>query len=447
MQTLSAHLIEAIGLTPEQIQARSVEVSQAVTAWLKHKGADDPTKSQGEFSSLTKEGNGRFTREVISSEKGAVTETRLEEASRSGQTFLTTVWVVTSQAKISVYCTLNVKNTVSVIAPVVTDPRCPSVLRDILNLYSDWTFGGKPVEILPQAVVESQDEAQALIAEIRSQDRKLPIVVVSQNDGEPIWPFVDKDLANDLAGLATVVTIAEDASWDLTDSLGKQHSCYMGAIRLYWPARSASEGQLQSTVWTASMLLSNDKDGKGKLRFRSAVRKTVMSVAALTIIPPIEIREIQAAVAREKLTRMEQTASANTEELAMARLYADDNEELRTRLNDAQEIIASLSNRVAIAESSLFQAKNAELNAGQTPAIEEDAAPASGDIRFYKKHHNKPGYDVLIRIDDCGHSSWQNASKAEKAKKGVEHLEKSNDWKLIQHCGTCTGGGTWKVKW
>lgn len=447
MQTLSAHLIEATGLTPEQTKTRNAEVSQAVIAWLVHKGVVDPTQSQGEFASLTKEGNGRYTRELTSSEKGTVVETRLEEASRGGQSFVTTVWVISTPTKVSVYCTLNVKNTISVIAPVVTDPRCPSVLRDILNLYPDWTFGGKPVEILPQVLVESENEAQALISEILSSDRKLPILVVSQNDGEPIWPFIAKELAYDLAGLATVVTIGEETSWDITDALGKQHSCYMGAIRLYWPSPRITDDQVPSSVWTASMLLSNDKDGKGKLRFRSAIRKTVMSVAALTIIPPAEIREVQAAVAREKLTRLEQKATANTEELQMARLYADDNEDLRNKLNEAQEMIANLSNRIAIAESSLSQAKETQLDEAQNAEIEGDEAPSAGDTRFYKKHHSKPGYDVLIRIDDCGHSAWQNASKAEKAKKGVERLEKSNDWKLIQHCGTCTGGGTWKVKW
>lgn len=447
MQTLSAHLIEAIGLTSDQAASRGTEVCNTINNWLKSKGVMDPTLPQGDFTSLTKEGNGRFTRERTVSEKGIVTEVRLEEASRAGQTFITTAWVTTSSTKVSVYSTLSVKNTVSIIAPIVTDPRCPSVIREILTLYPDWTFGGKPVEILPQVVVEEADEAQALIAEIRSTNRKLPIVVVSQNDGEPIWPSIAKELAYDLAGLASVVTIGEDTSWDLTDELGKQNSCYLGAIRLYWPVDRSSDDRIPSTVWTASMLLSNDKDGQARLRFRSAVRKTIMSVAALTIIPPIEIREIQTAFAREKLTRLEQKATANTEELEMAQLYASDNEHLRLELEQAKESLANLSNKLAIAESLLTQAATNKLEEAEDEKFESIAAPVSGDIRFYKKHYSKPVYDVLVQIEDCGHNTWQNASKAEKAKKGIEHLEKTSSWKLIQHCGTCTGGGTWKVKW
>ncbi len=447
MQTLSAHLIEVVGLTSEQVTLRGTEIAHAIDAWLKHKGVADPTHAHGEFASLTKEGDGRFAREITSSDKGTVIETRLDETSRGGQTFTTSVWLTTSPTKISVYSTLNVKNTVSVIAPVVTDPRCPAVLRDILTLYPDWTFGGKPVEILPQVLVEDEDEAEALISEIQSLDRKLPIVVVSQNDGEPIWPTIARELAYDLAGLATVVSVGEETSWDLTEQLGKTNSCYRGAIRLYWPVDRSTPERIPSSVWTASVLLSNDNDGKGRHRFRSTVRKTVMSVAALTIIPPTEIREIQVAFAREKLTRLEQKATANTEELEMARLYASVNDELRLELAQAKESIANLSNKVAIAESLLTQAQDEKLDANDEEEIEADTTPATGEVRFYKKHHSKPAYDVLVKIADCGHSSWQNASKAEKAKKGVERLEKSNDWKLIQHCGTCTGGGTWKVKW
>lgn len=131
----------------------------------------------------------------------------------------------------------------------------------------------------------------------------------------------------------------------------------------------------------------------------------------------------------------------------MAQLYASVNDELRQELAQAKENIANLSNRVAIAESRLNQAEENKLDAAEEEELETNTSPGSGEIRFYKKHHSKPAYDVLVRIADCGHTSWQNASKAEKAKKGVERLEKSNDWKLLQHCGTCTGGGTWKVKW
>ena len=74
-------------------------------------------------------------------------------------------------------------------------------------------------------------------------------------------------------------------------------------------------------------------------------------------------------------------------------------------------------------------------------------APVAGEVRFYKKTHSKPSYDVLVKISDCGHNSWQSANKADKAKKGIERLEGSSDWKSLYHCGSCQGGGVWKVVW
>jgi len=50
-------------------------------------------------------------------------------------------------------------------------------------------------------------------------------------------------------------------------------------------------------------------------------------------------------------------------------------------------------------------------------------------------------------VGDCGHNSWQGANKADKAKKGIAKLEGTEAWRLVQHCGKCTGGGFWRVEW
>jgi len=107
-----------------------------------------------------------------------------------------------------------------------------------------------------------------------------------------------------------------------------------------------------------------------------------------------------------------------------------------------------LNARAEMAEYALAQLKSSD--ATTEPDLsepQESGEPKPGEERYYKKQHSKPAYDVLIRVDGCGHTSWQSAAKADKAKKGVERLEGRNDWKNIQHCGSCTGGGMWKVRW
>lgn len=450
MQELSAYLLEIRDLSPGQFTERYAAISDAIVEWLTQKGVADPAKDLGTFDSLTANGNGRFLRERKFTNVGSLEEVRLDEFSRGGQTFTTVLSTVLIESRILIYATLSATNTVSVIAPVYTDPRCPSVIRKLLSLYPDWSLNGNALGQGKPRQLLGEEGAQNLIEQLSSEKRLIPIVVVSQNDGEILWPKLDGELAFDLAGLAHVVTIDDEASWVLTDEIGKENSCYRGAVRLYWPLRQGQSGTLlfPGTVWTASALLSNDQDGKGLLRFRSAMRHKVMAVAALTVVPPIEIREIGNTVARERLQELEQRADANTEELQLAKLYINENEQLKADLAYAKADIASLSGRAEMAEYALSQIKTTETN--QPPQqVDSDTglAPKAGETRFYKKMHSKPAYDVLVQVSDCGHSTWQSAAKAEKAKKGVERLEGRNSWKSIQHCAACTGGGMWKVRW
>lgn len=450
MQKLSAYLLEARNLSAEQYAERSSTISNAIAEWLTQKGVTDPTRDSGTFDSLTTNGNGKFSREKKLTDAGALEEIRLDEFLRGGQTFTTVLSVVLLNSGILVYATLSVTNTVSVLAPVYTDPRCPSVIRKLLSLYTDWSLNGNALGQGKPRQLIGEEGAQNLIEQLESELRVLPIVVVSKNDGEILWEKLDGELAFDLAGLAHVVTIDDEGSWVLTDEIGKENSCYLGAVRLYWPLRKGQAGGLlfPGTVWTASALLSNDQDGKGLLRFRSAVRHKVMAVAALTVVPPSEIREIGNLAARTRLIELEQRANSNTDELQLAKLYISENEQLTVDLAQAKNDIASLSSRAETAEYALSQIKTPEESQPVQPSSSDtQAEPKAGETRFYKKMHSKPAYDLLVQVADCGHSTWQSAAKAEKAKKGVERLEGRNNWKSILHCGACTGGGMWKVRW
>jgi len=448
MQTLASYLIEKENLSDGEVAIRSDAISARVRDWLLGKGVTDPNALSGTFNSLTSNSSGSFSRRSISNEKGAYEEIRLEEPSRGGQLFSTVISKVLSPTKIAVHATLSVKNNISVIAPVATDPRCPALIRSLLELYPDWTFGGNAIGTATARAVAGSEDAEILLSNLVSESRLRPVVVVSQNEGEFVWPHLPDELAYDLAGLADVVSIDDDASWELTEHLGKRNSCYLGAVRLYWPSKKAMNGSLQlpGTVWTASNLLSMDHDEKGLVRFRSAIRRAVMSVAALTVEPPSAIRQIQNFYARQRLQELEARADTNTEELELARLYVEENEELKAEVAQLKADLSELSGRAEVAEYALSQVKSKDPLVADISATDDDS-PFDGETRYYKKIHSKPAHDVLVRVTDCGHSSWQNSAGADKARKGVERLEKRGDWKSMQHCGSCTGGGLWRVRW
>ncbi|WP_341782231.1 hypothetical protein [Ectopseudomonas mendocina] len=451
MQILSAYLLESAVLPQEEVSRSAACIEQALNEWLIEKGASDPAVSSGKFISRTGgSADGQFQRRDAASEAGTFRELSLLEPTTSGQQFITTIVLLKLKDRIVVYATLAVQNIATVIAPVFTDPRCPFIVKKLLGLRSDWYIGNFPIPDSTAQLLYGTDGGQKLKSIIQDPARTLPIVVVSEIEQEPIWDNLESHLASDLAGLACVVRIDEEASWLLTDELGKSNSCYLGAVRLYWPGGRDFDGSVspKSSVWTASHLLSQDSDGKGMQRFRSLLRRNVMGVASLTVEPPAVIREIQNQAARSRLLELEQRANSNSDEIELARLFIQENEELKASLDEANREIARQASKAEAAEYALSRLKeDSGADEAEAEDLSEKITPTEGETRYYKKTRNTPSHDVLVRIKDCGHNAWQGANNADKAKKGVERLEGTSEWSNFYHCSKCTGGGVWKVIW
>lgn len=450
MQTLSTYLLETDALGEQQLEYRFHAVSECIGDWLINKGVNDPAESSGDFQSLTSDGDGRFLREKLIPSLGMLEQTILIERTRSGQTFTTRLVATALNNKVSVFCSLTVENISSLVAPIPNDPRCPAIVRTLLDKFSDWKLNNTSLGTSKPDVLHGDLAGRKLADDIRHEGRAIPIIVVSEIEGETVWPRLSEELGYDLAALAHVVRADDNATWALTDELGKLHSCYLGAVRLYWPPRKGADDQpyFNSTVWTASKLLSNDIDGKGLIRFRSMLRRLLMSTASLSISQPNAVREIRNAVIQDRLEQLKSRLAADSEALEIARLYTKENEDLKGQIEQLEDDLARAVARAEMAEHALSQFKSPEVtDEGQETSIQEQGEPTPGDIRFYKKIHSKSNYDVLVEVDDCGHTSWQNSSKADKARKGLERLAGRSDWKNLQHCGSCTGGGMWKVRW
>lgn len=445
MPEVAAYLLESVA---PDIDTRASAVETTVLEWLSSKGAADPETDAGTFDSLSG-GNGRFTWVRLETDLGRLTELRLDENSLQGQSFSTTVACLIEPDKLSVYVTMAVTSTESVVVPVRLDPRCPAVVRQLLDLFPDWALNGDAIGQGERVEVVGSDAGRALASRLLSSTSALPVVVVSENDGDAVWSGLDKMLAYDLAGLAGVCRVNEYASWALTEVLGKSNSCYLGAVRLYWPTRGEHEdgARLPGKLWTASALLSNDCDGKGLERFRSELRRRIMGVAALAIVPPVGVREVKRQASQLQLAALEQKAESDDWE-GLAKLYAGENDQLKEQLESLGRENAGLRSKLITLEYALEHSDDAEDDAFDTgDDHEEPSAPEPGEIRFYKKQRTTPTHDVLIRVKDCGHNSWQNSAGADKAKKGIARLEGRNDWSSVLHCGSCTGGGLWKVRW
>ncbi|WP_250627053.1 syntaphilin domain-containing protein [Pinirhizobacter soli] len=444
MQHLSAYLMEIPDLNEAEGRVLYQEIDSVVDSWLNRKGVADLSADKSTFVSKTEGQTGSVTQAFFSNDQGDLREVILEEPTYDGHTFRTALRVVRSSLRVVVYLTLAARNSHSIIRPGFVVPRCPEIIHKIRGLRDDWSLG--TTKLGAGGVIDFTEEADGirLASSILSPRRTMPIVAVSVDEGEERWPGLSKQIARDLSALATLVRLSEEASWGLTDEVGSRLSCFNGAVRLYWPVlKGTVEHRVPGRVWTPDRLSNLDRDGEGMEKLRDQLRMTVMSAAALGVEPPFEIQEIRSHRARMRIRKLEEDGKSTAEELVLAQEFLKENEELREEIKALHQVIAQMKGGYEVEGNAVDEPEEA----GEANAGEESPEPQPGETRFYKKTHSKPGYDVLVQVADCGHNNWESAHSAHKARKGLIRLEGKDDWTLLNHCATCTGGGRWRVRW
>jgi hypothetical protein len=111
-------------------------------------------------------------------------------------------------------------------------PGIVRALTDAMDIrIDDWELGEWPVE---------RHQVPAYVGFLDSPDRQLPIDALSVPEGGE--PFLDPSRASDrLLGLAHVVVVDSQASYAVTDMVGKALSCFSGAVRIYWPGFNSQD--------------------------------------------------------------------------------------------------------------------------------------------------------------------------------------------------------------
>lgn len=455
MQTLSAYFFESPDLTDdERLRCRNAVLGE-VDQWLMSKKVADPHATTGNFKSRTPGyPDGHFTRDNLEAAGGYLQQTTLTEASGMGQNIETRVNVVLWGRRVSVHVNVNVYNVATILAPAHIIARCPKIIQRLLKLPTKWLLNGDPA---PSGIAEYCDGdagGQRAADELLSSTRAAPVVVVSQYDGEAFWPNLAEHLAYDLAGLAHVMEIDDEASGVIEHEMGRPYRCFGGAVRLYWPQDLRnSRGKLFSELWTVRNLVDLDYDNSGEERFRDIIRERIMGVAAQTVTAPRAMRLIQNAAANafiEEL-RSRQTSASDSEAIQIVELYAQQNESLRRELEQSKEALAVASAKYEAAQYALQQVeKNRPLGQPGDAGIDDDEpkVPVAGEVRIVKKTSSSGPYDRMVEWGGCNHSNWETIGNAPKALKGIQRLFSENpNWKRIEKCLGCTGGGVWRVTW
>ena len=124
------------------------------------------------------------------------------------------------------------------------DKEMQDVMDTLLSKYQCSTLG---VSLSQRAEQVQMEQVESLWGRLRSPERYLPIVMVSENRSG-IVPVDADALQRDLMGLAEVVCCPDEVAWKLG-----WHSwrllCYDGQVRVYAPQLSADDDEGRHRAW------------------------------------------------------------------------------------------------------------------------------------------------------------------------------------------------------
>ncbi len=192
----------------------------------------------------------------------------------------------------------------------------PGVVRDVINDFRIVVDDRRVADVMRVGA----DEADDLIAFLEHPGRRLPVVVVSQDDQRET--FLDPAFALDrMLGLAHVAVVDKPAAWRLTSAFTKQLSCFGGAVRVYWPGFSRSDDRLRHRLYIGGAL-----EFHGPTGLVHEITETLGRVAGLSIDEPPVRRELnlrRRELEIEKRIEARSAATARVNEAADSAKFVD----------------------------------------------------------------------------------------------------------------------------
>jgi hypothetical protein len=348
------------------------ELTQAIAAWLNTKGLQLP--ADGSVGAKLKDGRDA----TVSVAHGSIRDDVVWELSLSEPTdfgrFLTRICLGGRDGRVHLFLEMRAGGDGALVVPLDTDVRCPQVFRQLLDRRT-WTSGQTPARTAP---VEwcGADAAHRFWAVIRHKDRNLPVVAVSEYRGVALVPSLAMDLARDLCGVALVASLDQAASWEVTNTIGKEWSCFNGAVRLYWPFRGADVSAFDNPIWTRERLVEQaGTEVAAAGRIRNQLRRRLLELSTYTFDEPVEIRQIRNEAARARFDEQVQLASKSGNHAELAEQYFNEAARLEGELERERDRAERLEDQVRGLSQALQYAHPA-LDAAEDIAP-EPASPVS----------------------------------------------------------------------
>lgn len=323
--------------------------------------------------------------------------------------------------------------------PVERSVGRPRVVSDLLHRY-DISVGGWAVAKVPR-LLQREEVSEFVTTVLCSSVRTLPIVVISPELVSERSVVDPGAVQADLRGVAEVVVLADKfAAFSLTDEVGKQLSCYDGAVRVYWPGLSLSDDGFDHPLYLGSTLRRIRESGKAWSR-EFAGWLNSMSVQAFARAPLLNrVRRLFVEEkARESRETIERARARTSEDHAFFAAWEADLDSLKAA-EEKIELLEDQVEQLTLAAQWAKRGSEVASDAAPTPsgqrafasvaeAVEAAAADFGKELVFLSTAHdsaadspfNKPRdvYDMLEAIakvvrqwqegEGSLGTSWENA--------------------------------------
>ncbi len=217
-----------------------------------------------------------------------------------------------------------------VFRPVKPPTSRPRLVRDLVRSFG--AYEDRVIRELPWKI--SSEDVDELTAALLSATRRLPIVLVSCKSDRDV-PLVDvKKVADRLIGLAHVC--AFDSRWPsfrLSDRIGKELSCYEGAVRIYWPHFKRTSSPWEHKLWLPRDVSEQSQTREG---FEDILLSTIARVA--TTRDPGPGLTFESILAISNRARMQELRAAG-DESELLKLFDEENQRLEKEVESLQQTV------------------------------------------------------------------------------------------------------------
>lgn len=310
--------------------------------------------------------------------------------------------------KLEASAAIRIVSTQPIAKPLSYTLKRPSLVDKLIQNFS-CSIGKSPIPLKP--IELDRDKVSLFVDDtLCSKDRWLPVVTVSPEQGMRDYLIDPNDLQQTLLGHAQVVAFKDQyASRAWTDALTvKELSCYLGAVRLYWPGFTRRAKPPEHPLYMADSIRwhTEQQQPLGQHLFRSLV-----AVSGFRFSNPPIARLVREAMDSDKRSRFDlllKNAKAHEESgqiLQELERAWDQIKQLQQEKDEARNHIAELTRELE-AQKEAWQGYR-----GQRPATPQEAPAPRAAIRTVVEAAERAAADfgqTLVFLPDAVESARQS---------------------------------------